>query len=189
MAFWGHFTLLIGIISPQRYLVVGPNLALKRAAIGQTFPFTPLFRRSLQWSTSAFYQVRGEAIGSHRIPMGRWGIFFLGERLVFRVNVGKCIPCVDPGGFAFRKSCWLNIFIRYTQNSASICSMDIFSRGSFNGHLHLQILQASKKVHTGTVDGSEIPNNHLLANSRINYRPQLVQDFWTINSITLWYMP
>ena len=29
----------------------------------------------------------------------------------------------------------------------------------------------------------EIPNNHLV-NNGINYRPQLVQDFWTINSHT-----
>ena len=37
-----------------------------------------------------------------------------------------------------------------------------------------------------TVDGSEIPNNHLgyinLVNTGISYQPQLVQDFWTINS-------
>ena len=43
-----------------------------------------------------------------------------------------------------------------------------------------------------TVDGSEIPNNHLecnenLVNNGINYQPQLVfsPDFWTINSISL----
>ena len=45
-----------------------------------------------------------------------------------------------------------------------------------------------------TVDGSEIRNTHLgciesVVNNGRNYQPQLVHDFWTINSTTLWATP